>query len=95
MTWSITQIKTLDEPQAGTIVVASFSVTDGASTISSNTRLSPVNAENFVALPDVTEAMVVEWVKEALDDQVAVYEAMVADKTNAVEPQPVPLPWNN
>lgn len=93
MNWSITQIKTVDEPVDGVIVIASFSVTDGTSTIESDTRLSPVDADSFVLLPAVTEAMVVEWVKDALGDQVVVYEAMVAEKTNAIEPVVTPLPW--
>lgn len=93
MNWSITQIKTVDEPVDGVIVIASFSVTDGTSTIESDTRLSPADADSFVLLPAVTEAMVVEWVKDALGDQAAVYEAMVAEKTSAIEPVVTPLPW--
>jgi len=97
MTWSITGIKTLDVPEEGTIVVAAFSVTDGTSTISSDTKLLPADAENFVPLAEITEEQVVGFVQEALgEQQVAVYEAMVAEKTAAVEPQVVdPLPWNN
>jgi hypothetical protein len=93
MNWSITQIKTIDQPVDGVIVVASFTVTDGTSTIESDTRLSPADADSFVVLPAVTEAMVVEWVKDALGDQVAVYEAMVAEKTSAIEPVVTSLPW--
>jgi hypothetical protein len=97
MTWSITGIKTLDVPEDGTIVVAAFSVTDGTSTVSSDQKLLPADAENFVPLAEITEEQVVGYVQEALgEQQVAVYEAMVAEKTAAVEPQPVdPLPWNN
>jgi len=97
MTWSITGIKTLDEPPEGTIVIASFSVTDGASTVASDQKLLPADAENFVPLANITEEQVIGFVQEALgEQQVAVFEAMVAEKTAAVEPQPVdPLPWNN
>jgi hypothetical protein len=96
MNWSITGIKTLDVPEEGTIVVASFSVTNGTSTVSSDTKLLPADAENFVPLAEITEQQVVDFVKAVLEDQVAVYEAMVAEKTAAVEPQAVnPLPWNN
>jgi hypothetical protein len=97
MTWSIVGIKTLDEPLEGTIVIASFGVTDGTSTVSSDQKLLPADAENFVPLAEITEEQVVGYVKMALgEQQVAVYEALVAQKTNAVEPQPVdPLPWNS
>jgi hypothetical protein len=95
MTWSITQIKVSDSPMDGTIVVASFSVTDGTSTVSSDTQLLAANAAEFVPLNDVTEAQCVAWVKEALGGQVAVYEAKVAALTSAVEPEVVPLPWAN
>jgi len=96
MTWSITGIKTLDEPMEGTIVIASFSVTDGTSTVSSDTKLLEADAENFVPLAEVTEEQVVDFVKAALEEQADVFEAMVAAKTAAVEPQAVdPLPWNN
>jgi len=57
----------------------------------------PADAENFVPLAEITEEQVVGFVQEALgEQQAAVYEAMVAEKTAAVEPQVVdPLPWNN
>ena len=97
MTWSISGIKTLDMPEEGTIVVASFSVTDGTSTVASDTKLLSADAENFVPLANVTEEQVIGFVKDALgEQQVAVYESMVAEKTATMEPQPVdPLPWNN
>lgn len=96
MNWSITQIKVSNSPQEATIVVASFSVSDGTSTVSSDTRLNDTNAENFTLLNEVTEEQCVQWVKDALgEEQVAVYEAMVAEKSSAVEPVVTPLPWNN
>ena len=97
MTWAITAIKTLDVPEEGTIVVAAFSVTDGTSTVSSDTKLLAADAESFVPLAEITEEQVIGFVQEALgEQQVAVYEAMVAEQTAAVAPQVVdPLPWNN
>jgi hypothetical protein len=96
MNWTITGLKTLDAPEEGTIVVASFNVTDGTSTVASDTKLLAADAESFVPLAEITEEQVVSFVKAALEDQVAVYEAMVAEKTAAVAPQVVdPLPWNN
>ena len=83
MTWSITAIKT------GEGVVASVSVTDGTSTVASDTKLDEVSAESVGSM---TEEQFVALVKSALgEQQVAVYEAMVAGKTNAVEPEVVPL----
>ena len=96
MTWSITEIKVSNDPQEGNVVVASFEVTDGTSTVASDTRINETEPEDFTPLDEVTQEQCVVWVKEALgEDQVAVYEAMVAQKTNAVEPQLVPLPWEN
>jgi stress response protein YsnF len=97
MTWSITGMKTLDVPEEGTIVVASFTVTDGTSTVSSDTKLLEADAESFVPLAEITEEQVIGFVKDALEEQqVAVYEAMVAERTAAVQPQVVdPLPWNS
>jgi hypothetical protein len=97
MNWSITGIKTLDVPQEGTVVIASFEVTDGTSAITSDTKLLEADVESFVPLDELTEEDVVAFVKNSLGDkQVAVYEAMVAEQTTATEPQPVdPLPWEN
>jgi len=97
MNWSITGIKTLDVPEEGTIVVAAFSVGDGTSTVSSDTKLLAAHAESFVPLTNITEEQVIGFVQESLgEQQVAIYEAMVAEKAVAIEPQVVePLPWNN
>jgi hypothetical protein len=95
MNWYITEIKTLNSPESGTIVIASFSVTDGISTISSDTKLNPADPSNFIPLENVTEEQVVSWVKDSLGDNVSVYEALVVEKTNTPIPQPTPLPWKN
>lgn len=86
MNWTITEIKVGDN------VVASFSVTDGTSTISSDTKLDDVSSESVGSM---TQEQIVDAVKSALEDQVAVYEALVEQKTNTVEPEMVPLPWEN
>jgi hypothetical protein len=96
MNWKITQIKTLNEPEQGTIVIASFQVSDGTSNVEDDAVLHAVSAENFVPLDSVTEEQVIAWVKEALTPQGAEqYEALVSDKTSAIKPTQVPLPWNN
>jgi hypothetical protein len=103
MNWKITQIKTIDNPETGTIVNASFSVSDGTSTIESDTNLLPVNSETFVSLENTTEEQLVQWVKDALDfgvvdenfSNVKNYERLVENKTKEAQfqPQIKPLPW--
>ena len=101
MNWKITQIKTLDKPETGTIVNASFSVSDGTSTIESDTNLLPADSESFVNLENATEDQVIQWVKDSLDhnitdesfSQVKQYELIVERKTKETQPQVTPLPW--
>jgi hypothetical protein len=101
MNWKITQIKTLNNPIEGTVVNASYSVTDGTSTIESDTNLLAANGESFVALNGVTEEQVISWVKDALNANdidgdisgVEKIEALVSLKTSTPTPQITPLPW--
>lgn len=102
MNWKITQIKTLDNPEVGKIVNASFSVSDGTSTIESDTNLLPADSESFISLENITEEQVLQWVKDALDhniedesfSQVKQYEFIVERKTKETQPQVTPLPWS-
>ena len=101
MNWKITQIKTINSPIDGTIVNASFSVSDGTSTIESDTNLLSVNEESFVALNGVTEEQVISWVKDALNANdiegdisgAEKFENLVTIKTNTLQPQVASLPW--
>ena len=103
MNWKILQIKTLNNPIEGTIVNATFSVSDGISTVSSDINLLEANADSFVSLQDTTEEQVVQWVKDALDfeitdedfSNVKNYERLVEQKTkeSQTQPQVSPLPW--
>lgn len=101
MNWKITQIKTLDNPLEGVIVNASFSVSDGTSTIESDTNLLPADTKSFVSLDNVTEEQVIQWVKDALNANniegaisgVERFENLVTIKTNTPQPQVTPLPW--
>ncbi len=103
MNWKITQIKTLDNPETGTIVNASFSVSDGTSTIESDTNLLAADSETFVSLQNTTEEQVIQWVKDALEfgiisdtfSNVKNYERLVENKTkeSQTQPQVTPLPW--
>lgn len=101
MNWKITQIKTLDNPETGTIVNASFSVSDGISTIESDTNLLPSDTELFIDLSNITEEQVVELVKNALNANnvegmisgVDRIENIVTIKSNILQPQETTLPW--
>jgi hypothetical protein len=101
MNWKITQIKILNIPLDGTIVNASYSVDDGTSTFDSDVNLLPANAESFIALTDITEDMVISWVKDAINSNdvegdvsgTEKIESLVSEKTNTPIPQPTPLPW--
>lgn len=101
MNWKITQIKTLDNPATGTIVSASFSVSDGISTIGGDTDLLTASSSSFVSLEKTTEEQVVQWVKDALDygvdDEtfsiVKQYEYLVEQKTKNPQLQAATLPW--
>jgi hypothetical protein len=101
MNWKITQIKTLNNPLEGTVVNASYSVTDGVSTIESDVNLLPANADSFTELSTITEEQVIQWVKDALNatniegdiSGVEKIEALVSLKTNEPKPQITPLPW--
>jgi hypothetical protein len=103
MNWKITQIKTLDNPETGIIVNASFSVSDGTSTIESDTNLLAADSETFVSLENTTEEQLVQLVKDALDfgvidenfSNVKNYERLVENKTkeSQTQPQITPLPW--
>lgn len=89
MNWNVNEIK-----KADALTVVSFTVSDGTSSVSSDTQLLPEDAQAFDAAQNITEQTVVGYVKASLGEHlVAVYEAKVAELTNAVEPQVVPLPW--
>ena len=101
MNWKITQIKTIDNPKIGTIVNASFSVSDGTSTIESDTNLLAANSDSFVDLSSITEEQVIQWVKDALNansiegqtTEVEKFKNLVIIKTNTPQPQITPFPW--
>jgi hypothetical protein len=101
MNWKITQIKTLGNPETGTIVNASFSVSDGTSTIESDTNLLAANSDSFVDLSSITEEQVIQWVKDALNansiegqtTEVEKFKNLVIIKTNTPQPQITPFPW--
>jgi hypothetical protein len=101
MNWTITQIKTLNNPISGTIVNASFSVSNGTSVVFGDTNLLKPKVDSFVPIENTTESQVVQWVKDSLDhniedkafSNVKRYELLVEQKTKETEPQITPLPW--
>jgi hypothetical protein len=101
MNWKITQIKKFNSPLEGTVVNASYSVSDEVSTIASDVNLLLVNADSFTELSDLTEGKVIQWVKDALNANdiegdiggAEKIEALVSLKTNTPPPQIMPLPW--
>lgn len=101
MNWKIKQIKTLNSPKIGTIVNASFSISDGKSTIDSDTDLLPANTDSFIDLQSVTENQIIQWVKDSLNSnssednisEVERLEALVTIKTNTIQSETTALPW--
>jgi hypothetical protein len=101
MNWKITQIQTINNPRDVVIVNVSFSISDGVSTIQSDTNLLPEDAESFISLATPSEEQILQWVKSALDrgvednafSNVKRYEHLVDRKTNEQKPQLVPMPW--
>jgi hypothetical protein len=100
-TWKVTRIETANSGNLnGVIVKCTFDVM----AFGDNTRhgyafgevdLLPPAASKFVALDDVTHELAVSWVKDALGDKVAEYEAKVQGQVdNQAVPAPsVALPW--
>lgn len=101
MNWTILKIKKSDDPISGIIINVTFSVSDGISTIESDTNLLPANIESFISFDSTTEDLVVKLVKDALDDgltddsfsNVKKYESLVEEKTNSKQCINTPLPW--
>jgi NAD-dependent oxidoreductase involved in siderophore biosynthesis len=102
MNWKIKSIKVKNDILVGEIVNVSFSVSDGNSTIESDTNLLPANSKSFAELKNITEEQVINWVKDALDhlvekeySNVDKFEKRVAQKTieSQSKQETVPLPW--
>ena len=97
MNWSITGITTRNTPNAETIVVVSFLVSDGTSSIANDVRVDEIDPNNFTPLSEVTQQQVVDWVRAALGSaRVSELESLVEQKTNApAQDVATTLPWNN
>jgi hypothetical protein len=103
--WTVTQL--LTETIAGEqnyVVIANYEVVgvDGvySSSLSDSVRFSTSNVDNFTPYEDLTNEIVVGWIKSVLGpDTVANYEESIQGQIDAqinppVTPQNTPLPWN-
>lgn len=102
--WTVTQL--LTETIAGEqnyVVIANYDVTgvDGeySSSLSDSARFSTANVDNFIPYEDLTNDIVVGWIKGQLGvDGVANYEASIQGQIDSqINPPSVPvntpLPW--
>jgi hypothetical protein len=98
--WKVSHIEVQDTGSlTGVIVKARFEVSDSDQGrygfANGEVALLPPNAVAFTAFDAVQHDQAVAWVKEALGDAVAAYEAQVKKQ---IDDQPVPkpevkLPW--
>ena len=94
--WSIANLERTTAEDAVTIAHYRATLTDGdysASTYGTCSFTPDPDAEGFVPFEDLTEAMVIEWVKDSLD-----VEAIEAGLTAQIEDQKAPkvvagVPW--
>ena len=103
-TWIVKQLltQTIDGEQ-NYVVIANYEVTgvDGeySSSISDSARFSTANVDNFIPYDQLTNDIVVGWIKSVLGpDTVANYEESIQGQINnqinpPVTPQNTPLPW--
>ena len=102
-TWGISKVRVMPTPQTDFISVANWYVdaTDSESEFTGRSEGSMYFTEEgdtFIPYADLTEAQVVGWVKERLDDQVVGYEQAATNqieskKTPPVTPTNKVLPW--
>ena len=102
--WTVKELftETIDGEQ-NYVVIANYEVVgvDGvyASSLSDSVRFSTSNVDNFTPYEDLTNEIVVGWIKSVLGpDTVANYEESIQGQINSqinppVTPQNTPLPW--
>ena len=103
--WTVKQLytQTIDGEQ-NYVVIANYDVVgvDGeySSSISDSAKFSPDNVDNFTPYDQLTNDIVVGWIKSVLGpDTVANYEESIQGQIDSqinppVTPQNTPLPWN-
>jgi len=104
-TWIVKQLltQTIDGEQ-NYVVIANYDVVgvDGeySSSISDSAKFSTDNVENFIPYDQLTNDIVVGWIKSVLGpDTVANYEESIQGQIDSqinppITPQNTPLPWN-
>ena len=103
-TWSIESLEQLND-ETGTVTNILYTVhsTDSDSDVSCNAsgvvRLITENIENFIEYQDLTEEILLGWVKEKLGENLGNHEVNNASWINSVVNPPAPrtvskpLPW--
>lgn len=104
-TWTVDAMYTVQQPDPNYVVNVIWTLTgvDGENTasIGGNTVFSSAEQpESFTPYDQLTEAIVIGWVQDALGaDGIANYEANVngqieSQKNPPVSPENTPLPWS-
>jgi hypothetical protein len=100
-TWKINSLSVMNVPEESTAVMSNFTISgvDGSLTgsVTYSVNLLPADADNFTPYADITQAMAIQWTKDALGtDRVTAMESEVQaqiDTQKIPTPQPKPLPW--
>jgi hypothetical protein len=94
MNWNITQIKKMTD-EGSVAATVSFVVSNGINTLASDAYITGAAALQITG-PQVTEQICVDAVKAAIGtDMVSSYEQKVVEIAGVVQPETVPLPWEN
>jgi hypothetical protein len=101
-TWSIRQLEQLNNG-SGTVVRVQYNVNSTDGTVSTQSdggvELNTENIENFISYEDLTEELVLGWVKEKLGPNLGNHEVNNASWIDSVVNPPAPktistgLPW--
>jgi hypothetical protein len=103
--WTVTQLYTQRiESIAGYVVIARYNTTgiDGQFTasLSNIAQFSKSNVSNFIPYEDLTEEIVLGWIKDSLGaNGIISIEACIQGQIDSqinppVSPEITPLPWN-
>lgn len=103
--WTVTQLYTQTiEGNADYVVIANYNTTgvDGEYTasLSETAQFSTADVTTFIPYEDLTEAIVIGWIKESLGENgIISVEACIQGQIDSqinppVSPQNTPLPWS-
>jgi len=104
-TWNVTQLYTQTiEGNTDYVVIANYNTigVDGTytSSLSGTAQFSTANVTNFIPYEDLTEAIVIDWIKQSLGENgIISIEACIQGQIDSqinppVSPTNTPLPWN-